>query len=348
MPNTYLTVIVPSLIAFIVTIIGTRFLMSYFYGAGIIAEDRNKARPVRIPSSGGLAVAFGIMVGILTYTFGGSFGIFNPLLSISKLLAVALSIVLIAMVGFLDDINVKAQRVVTTDLKDIRKGLEQWQKPLLTFLGALPLMAINAGVNYINIPLLGQIQLGLVYPLVIIPLAVIFVSNAFNLLGGFDGLQPGMGTIASMGLVIYSLVFGNYLGLFLSALLFASTLAFLPFNAYKARIIPGDSFTYLFGGSIAAITIMGNAEAFGIIIFMPWIIEFLLHLRRGFKVTDLGIRQKDGTFKAPYGSKIYSLTHLVMNYAKGKATEKQVTRYLMFVEFCFVVLALLLRVYGFL
>ena len=237
---------------------------------------------------------------------------------------------------------------MTTDLKDIRKGLEQWQKPLLTFLGALPLMAINAGVNYINIPLFGQIHLGLIYPLIIIPLAVIFVSNAFNLLGGFDGLQPGMGTIASMGLVIYSLVFGNYLGLFLSALLFASTLAFLPFNMYKARIIPGDSFTYLFGGSIAAITIMGNAEAFGIIIFMPWIIEFLLHLRRKFKVTDLGIRQRDGTFKAPYGSKIYSLTHLVMNYAKGKATEKQVTRYLMLVEFCFVVLALLLRAYGFL
>ncbi len=348
MPNTYLTVIVPSAIAFIVTVIGTRFLMSYFYGAGIIAEDRNKARPARIPSSGGLAVAFGIMVGILTYTFGGSFGIFNPLLSISKLLAVALSIVLIAMVGFLDDINVKAQRVATTDLKDIRKGLEQWQKPLLTFLGALPLMAINAGVNYINIPLLGQIQLGLIYPLIIIPLAVIFVSNAFNLLGGFDGLQPGMGAIASMGLVVYSLIFGNYLGLFLSALLFASTLAFLPFNMYKARIIPGDSFTYLFGGSIAAITIMGNAEAFGIIIFMPWIIEFLLHLRRGFKVTDLGIRQRDGTFKAPYGNKIYSLTHLVMNYAKGRATEKQVTRYLMFVELGFVVLALLLRSYGFL
>ncbi len=346
MANTYLTVIVPSLIAFVVTIIGTRFLMSYFYGAGIIAEDRNKQKPVRIPSSGGLAVAFGIMVGILTYTFGGSFGVFNPLLSISKLLAVALSIVLIAMVGFLDDINVKARRVATTDIKDIRKGLEQWQKPLLTLLGALPLMAINAGINYINIPLIGQVHFGILYPLIVIPLAVIFVSNAFNLLGGFDGLQPGMGTIASLGLVAYSFIFGNYIGLFLSALLFASTLAFLPFNMYRAKIIPGDSFTYLFGGSLAAITIMGNAEAFGIIIFMPWIIEFALHLRRKFKVTDLGIRQRDGTFKAPYGNKIYSLTHLAMNYAKGRATEKNITYCLMFVELCFVVFALLLTVGG--
>lgn len=348
MANAYLTIIVPSVIAFIVTVIGIEFLMSYFYSAGIIAEDRNKARAVRIPSSGGLAVAFGIMVGILTYTFGGSFGFFKPLLSISTLLAVALSIVLIAMVGFLDDINVKAQRVDTTDLKDIRKGLEQWQKPLLTLLGALPLMAINAGVSYLNIPFLGEMYLGNIYPLVIIPLAVIFISNSFNLLGGFDGLQPAMGLVASLGFVIYSLLFGNYIGLLLSSLLFIAILAFLPFNLYKARMIPGDSFTYAVGGSLAAIMIMGNAEVFGIIVIAPWIIEFLLHLRRRFRVTDLGIRQKDGTFRAPYGKRIYSLTHWVMNAAKGGATETYVTSYLTLVEVGFVVLALLLKAYGFL
>ena len=348
MANDYLTILVPAVITFFVTIIGVRFIMPYFYGAGIIAEDRNKAKPLKIPSSGGLAVAFGIIVGILAYTFGGSFMIFRPLLSISRLLAVALSIILIAMVGFLDDINVKGRRVNTTDIKDIRKGLKQWQKPLLTFLGALPLMAINAGVNYIDIPFLGHVYLGIIYPLIIIPLAVIFVSNSFNLLGGFDGLQPGMGLIASLGLVIYSFFYGNYMGLLLSALLFVAIAAFLPFNAYKARIIPGDSFTYAVGGTLVAIMVIGNAETFGMIIFIPWIIEFFLHLRRGFKVTDLGRRQKDGTFKSPYGGKIYGLTHWVMNSAKGKATENYVSSYLTLLEVGFVVLALLLKVYGFL
>ncbi len=338
-----LTIIVPAVLAFVATFFGTKFLMSYFYEAGIVAEDRNKPRPVRIPSSGGVAVAMGIIIGVLTYTFGSSF-VFTSVIRIGDLLAMALSILLIAFVGFVDDINVKATRVYTTDMKDIRKGLKQWQKPLLTFLGALPLMAINAGAHTVHVPFIGLVNLGLVYPLIIIPLAVIFVSNAVNLLGGFDGLQPGMAIVASLGMLLYSVFYGNYIGTVMSAMLFASILAFLPFNLYKSKIIPGDSFTYAVGGSLVAIMVMGNAEIFGAIIFIPWIIEFLLHLRRKFKVTDLGIRQKDGTFKAPYGRSIYSLTHLAMNIRKS--TETDVTAFLVLLEVLFVAAGLGLTALG--
>ncbi len=343
MYHTFQTVIVPGAVAFIITLIGTRFLISYLYGAGVIAEDRNKKEKVILASSGGLALAMGIIVGILAYTFGGSF-VFSPLLDISQLLAVALSIIMIALVGFLDDINVKGERVKSTDMMDIRQGLKQWQKPLLTILGALPMMAINAGTGAVDVPFIGLVNLGIIYPLIVLPLAIIFVSNSVNLLGGFDGLQPGMALVASIGLFIYSLLYGNYIGLFLSTLLLASLLAFIPFNIYKARIIPGDSFTYAVGATLVAIMAMGNAEAFGIILFIPWIIEFLLHLRRKFKVTDLGIRQKDGTFKAPYGRKIYSLTHLVMNIKRVK--EYEVAIYLSALEAAFVLLAFGLKLAG--
>ncbi len=343
MYNAYLTIIVPALITFIVSFFGTEFLIDYLYGSGIIAEDHNKQKIIKIASSGGLAVAFAITVGILSYTFGASF-IFKPILNVAQLLAVSLSIILISLVGFLDDVNVKATRVESTDRKDIRKGLKQWQKPLLTFIGALPLMAINAGISNVTIPILGSVSFGYFYPLIIIPLAVIFVSNAVNLLGGFDGLQPGTTLIASFGLFVYSALYGNSIGILLSSLLFVSILGFLPFNLYKARIIPGDSFTYAVGGTLVAIMIMGNEEIFGMVVFIPWIIEFLLHLRRKFKVTDLGIRQKDGTFDSPYGKRIYSLTHLVMNMKR--ATETDVTLYLTILEGLFVVLGLGLKVAG--
>ncbi|MDE1851697.1 MAG: hypothetical protein KGH69_03355 [Candidatus Micrarchaeota archaeon] len=343
MYHTFQTILVPGIIAFVATVIGTKFLISYLFDAGVIAEDRNKERIARIASSGGLAVALGIIIGMLAYTFGGTF-IFKPVVDISKLLAVALSVMLIALVGFLDDINVKARRVQSTDMKDIRKGLKQWQKPLLTFIGALPLMAISAGVGTIMVPFVGSVDLGLLYPLIVLPLAVIFVSNAVNLLGGFDGLQPGMVLVASGGLLLYSFLFGNYTGTLLSALLFASVLAFLPFNMYRAKIIPGDSFTYAVGAAIVVIAVMGGVIPFAMIVFIPWIIEFLLHARRGFKVTDLGIRQKDGTFKAPYGRRIYSLTHFAMNLKR--MNEKEVTRYLVMFELLFVVLGFFLKVYG--
>jgi len=341
--KTFQTILVPGLIVFIVTLVATRFLVTYLYNAGIVAEDRNKGKLKRIASSGGLAVAAGIVFGILAYTFGGTF-VFLPVLSISDLLAVALSIMLIAMVGFLDDINVQRKRVKSTDMMDIRQGLKQWQKPILTLVGALPLMAINAGVSVINIPFLGNVDFGIFYPLLIIPLAVIFVSNAFNLLGGFDGLQPGMSLVAGVGLLLYSIFFGSYMGTLLSTLLVASVLAFLPFNARNAKIIPGDSFTYAVGATMVAIMVMGHEEAFGVIIFIPWIIEFFLHLRRRFQVTDLGIVQKDGTLKAPYGKRIFSLTHVIMNLKK--ATEKDVTVYLCAVEVLFVILAFLLKFAG--
>ncbi|MDE1824115.1 MAG: hypothetical protein KGH74_02325 [Candidatus Micrarchaeota archaeon] len=343
MYNTFQTIIIPGIIAFAATVVGTKFLIAYLFDAGVIAEDRNKERIVRIASSGGLAVAFGIILGMLAYTFGGTF-IFKPVVDISKLLAVALSVILIALVGFLDDINVQSRRVQSTDIKDIRKGLKQWQKPLLTLIGAFPLIAINAGVSTIMVPFVGSVDLGLLYPLVILPLAVIFVSNAVNLLGGFDGLQPGMILVASFGLLIYSFAYGNYTGTFLSALLFAAVLAFLPFNIYRSRIIPGDSFTYAVGATIVAIAIMGDSIPFATIIFIPWIIEFVLHARRGFKVTDLGIRQRDGTFKAPYGKRVYSLTHLVMNWRR--VNEKQVALYLTSLELVFVLMGFGLKFYG--
>ncbi len=346
MYHTFQTIIIPGALAFIVTLVGTRFLMAYLYGAGIIAEDSNKEHPKKLASSGGLAVAVGIMVGMLSYTFGGSFNLYSPLINLNDLLAIALSIILIALVGFLDDVNVKANPVKSTDRMDVREGLKQWQKPLLTLLGALPIMAVNAGTSIITVPVIGSLNLGIVYPLIIIPLAVIFVSNSVNLLGGFDGLQPGMMLIASFAFLLYSIIYGTYTGTLLSAVLFASVLAFMPFNMYKARIIPGDSFTYATGATLVAIMVMGNMEVFGAVVFFPYIIEFFLHLRRRFKVNDLGIRQKDGTFKSPYGKKIYSLTHLAMS--TGRRTEQQISYCIWGIGLAFVILAFALKFLGFL
>ncbi len=343
--HTFQTIIIPALVSFIITVVGTKFLIEYFYSAGIVAEDKNKEKPLILPGSGGLAVAFGIVVGILVYAFGGSF-IYTPVLSISNLLAVALSIILIAFVGFLDDLNVKSKRVKSTGIMDIRQGLKQWQKPLLTLIGALPLVAINAGVSIVNIPFIGHVQLGILYPLLVLPLAIIFVPNAVNLLGGFNGLEATTSIVASFGFLIYSIFYGNYIGALLSTILFASLLAFLFFNSYRAKILPGDSLTYVIGATFVAIMAMGNAETFGVIIFIPWIIEFFLHARRKFNVSDLGIRQRDGTFKAPYGKQVYSLTHIVMNAKKVR--EPDVTLYLSIFEAIFVVLALVLKLYGFL
>lgn len=343
--HTFQTVIIPALISFVVALAAVWFLRGYLKSAGIAVEDKNKEKPVNLPTSGGLAVAFGIVVGILTYVFGASF-VFAPVVNVYELLAVALSIILISLVGFLDDINIKMKKIMTTDLLDTKEGLKKWQKPLLTIIGALPLMAINAGVSTVTVPFLGVVDLGIIYPLLVLPIAVIFVANVFNLLGGYDGLQPGMGAVLALGLLIYSLIYGTYMGALLSSMLLAGILALLPFNVYKASIIPGDSYTYAVGAAFIAIMALGNAEAFGVIIFIPYFVEFFLHLRRKFNVTDVGRRRRDGTFEAPYGKRIYSLTHFVMNIKR--VNEKEISLYLSLIEVAFVVLAFAMKFVGFL
>lgn len=341
MVHTYLTLIVPAISAFIITIVAVLFVRSYMLESGITIIDHNKSTKRLLPSSGGVAVAFGFTVGMLVYIFGGSFSLYTPVASLAYLFATILAVVLIAFGGFLDDINVKKEVTRTTDLMDTHKGLRQWQKPLLSLIGAIPLMAINAGVSVIRIPFVGVVDFGVLYPLVIIPLAVIFVANAFNLLGGFDGISAGTGMIASLGMLIYSLAFGTYTGALISGVLFATILAFMLFTVYPAKVAGGDSFSYGVGGALISAMVIGNMEAFGVVIFLPWIIEFILHARRRFDVTDLGRRRGDGTFEPPYGKKIYGWTHLLMNMKRLR--EWEVSLYMWFIEAGFVVLAFAMK-----
>ena len=71
-----------------------------------------------------------------------------------------------------------------------------------------------------------------------------------------------------------------------------------------------------------------------------------MHLRRKFNVTDVGTRQRDGTFKAPYGKRIYSWTHFLMNIKR--MNEKEIALYMSLIEALFVVLAFGLKLAGFL
>jgi UDP-N-acetylglucosamine--dolichyl-phosphate N-acetylglucosaminephosphotransferase len=340
--HTYLTVLIPCIVAFVLSVIAVLFIKSYMFEAGITSPDHNKRDKPTVPSSGGVAVAFGFTIGILTYIFGASFpsptsALYAPVSPIESLFAALLAVLLVAFVGFLDDVNVKRKPVMTTDMMDTRKGLKQWQKPLLTLIGAIPLVAINAGVTVVRIPFLGPVNFGLLYPLLIIPLAVIFAANAFNLLGGFDGIAGGTGLVITLGMFLYSIIYGTYAGALLTGVLSASIIAFLLFNIYPSKITPGDSFTYGVGTVIVVAAVLGNMESFGLVVFIPYIIEFILHARKKFKVTDLGKLRKDGTFEPPYGKKIYSWTHVIMNLKRCR--EWEVSLYMWLIEFGFVALA---------
>lgn len=339
-----IVLLISVLISFVTTFFITPHFIKFLYTAGIVGLDLQKKNKPKLATSGGICVAFGVLSGLLAYiglqTYLGYS--FRPIYELEEwlvyLLAVTVSIVIVMFVGLLDDLNVKSKAVGTKEGQDIRVGIPQWLKPLLTLPAAVPLMAVSAGKPEMVIPFVGTVYFGIIYPLLLIPLGVVGASNIVNLLGGFNGLEAGMGIVYFLGLGTYAALHKS-IGAVIFLIAFAALVGFIRYNWYPARILPGDSLTYLLGSIVAAGVIVGNMERSGVIMMLPFVIEFFLKLRVKFKTTCLGKLRKDGKLDPPYGRRIYSWTHAVMNLRP--LTEKQVTILMILVQLCFTILPFL-------
>jgi len=320
------------------TFIITPYFIHFLRGAGIVGFDLQKKNRPKLATSGGICVSFGVLAGLLTYIGFQTF-IFGLAEWLFPLLAVTSSILIVMFVGFLDDLNVKLNAEKTIESRDIRVGLPQWLKPLLTLPAAIPLMAINAGKKTMAIPFVGPVDFGILYPLLLIPLGIVGASNAVNMLAGFNGLEAGMGIVYCLGLGISALLSNSTEGAVVFLVTFSALVGFILYSWYPAKILPGDSLTYLLGSIVASGVIVGNMERNGLIVMLPFITEFFLKLRVKFKASCLGKLREDGKLDPPYGKKIYSWTHLIMNLKP--LAEKQVTMILILIQICFTVLIFL-------
>jgi len=327
----FIALLVPVFFSFFTSTGWIGSFKKYFKRNNIIALDLHKKGKPRIPNSGGLPVSLSIMYGLLLFIGFQTF-LFKTIdqEQLIYLLVSILSVILISIIGFLDDLD---NADVIAGKRKKRAGVKQWLKPLATSIAAVPLMVVSAGETTMTLPVLGPINFGLAYPIILIPLTVVFISNAINLLGGFNGSEAGMGIVYCSFLGLYALLAGEIM----AAAIFFSTLfaliGFLRFNWYPAQILPGDSLTYCLGAVVASGIIIGNMERAGVIIMIPFIFEFILKLISKFKASCLGKLRKDGKLDPPYGKKIYSWTHVIMNL--GKLTEKQVTLILILIQIIF-------------
>jgi UDP-N-acetylglucosamine--dolichyl-phosphate N-acetylglucosaminephosphotransferase len=331
LPVLVLTIIVSFFTVFFLTPNTKKFLERL----EIIGTDQQKPGKPRFATSGGLLVISGLLLGGFFFIALNTFLIKTPI-DLSYLLASYCSILIITTIGLLDDINIRPRMSRNKGLKDYRIGLKQWQKPLLTLPAAIPLMSIMAGTSQMSLPIIGVVDLGIIYPLILIPIAVVVVSNATNMLAGMNGLESGLGFVSLFALGSYALYFNRIEAAVIAFAASFSLLAFLRWNWFPAKFLPGDSLTYLVGATYISVVITGNMEKFGIIIFIPWIIEAFLKLRSKFRARSLGDLQNDGTLRAPY-EKIYSLTHLVMKIKPMK--EWKITTALILFEIVICVLA---------
>ena len=302
------------LLVFLASFLATRTALPFFiqrmHVRGMIGKDMNKPGKPEVAEMGGtmvlLGFVFAVMIGLHLNSY---FGLF-PGLDLLALLASLLTIVLVGILGIIDDVI------------GWKKGIRQYQHALFPIFAALPLMVLPQviGNTGIQVPVFGFINFGIVYSLILVPIAVTGASNASNMLAGLNGLEGGMGLLNALAVLIVALVLGEVSVVILMMGIIGALVAFLFFNWTPAKIFPGDSLTLMMGASIAAACIIGNMEKVGLMLFGLYFVELILKARTKMQAECFGKIQPDGTLKAP--ETIGSLTHVVMRM--GKFTEKQV------------------------
>ena len=293
--------------------------------AGIVGQDMHKADQPEIPEMGGLALVAGFGAGILLAIAMETF--WPNLLSadLTVLLAVLCTVLLTTMIGVLDDLM----------------GIRQWVKALLPLVAALPLVAVRAGVSTMRIPFIGQVDFGPFYALVLVPIGVTGAANAVNMLAGFNGLEAGMGLVAMGSLAVIAASLGATTSLVLLLAGIGGLLGVLYFNWYPAKVFVGDVGTLSIGAIIAAAVIVGNFETAGVIVIIPYAVDFLLKAMHGFPSKGWwGKLGKDGKLHCPDHGPV-GLCQLIMKLAGG-IYERTLVLVLMGIEAVFGVLAIVL------
>lgn len=318
-----LSLFIIPVLAFIFTFFITKQNIRFLRRIGLLVKDMNKKDTPLVPISGGIAVFSGIFISLMLFLFFQTFIKKSEIYHIDLFAAITV-LAVISFIGFIDDVIIKKS-------KEESGGLKQWQKPLLTLLAAVPLMVVNAGTTKIFLPFFGGVDTGILYPLILVPLGVMGAANMVNLLAGFNGSEAGMGLVYTFSLGLYAYVSGSLAAAFLAFATFGALAAFILFNWCPAKILPGDSLTYLLGAVIACIAIIGNIEKAAIIASVPFFIEFFLKMRKKFHVDSYGYYQK-GRVQSKY-KKIYSIPHLLTR--TGKFTEKQVSLFMILGELVF-------------
>ena len=305
------SIVSAAFLSFLSAYLTTPLFISFMRAAGIVGRDIMKKNRPKVVDMGGPGVLFGFLTGIFYYISIKVF-LFEDSSSLEFLLASISTILIISLIGIFDTLTslMKEREGGGMFERMKRRGIPQWLYFLIPLPAAVPLAAVNAGASSMVLPFLGRVDFGRLFPLVLIPVAILTVSSATNFLAGFNGLEAGMGSVLHLSLGLFALINGRTASAAIALSFAAALLAFLRYNWYPAKVFPGD-LTYTIGATCVCVAVVGNIERYAILCSTPWIIEAFLKLRSRFKAENYGILQEDGTLKPPQG-KIYSLTHVMM------------------------------------
>lgn len=311
-------------VSFAVSFAGFPIVIPRLKKAGIVGKNMNSEKQEEIAEMGGLVIAAGFGVGIVFAIFLRTF--FDLFLSVNliSILAALSTVLIVVIIGVFDDLI----------------SIRQWIKAIMPVFAALPLMALKEGYSMMRIPFIGLLEFDIFYPLVLVPLGITGATNTVNMLAGFNGLEVGMGVVAIGSLSIIAYLIGETTSLIILMATLGALVAALRYNWYPAKILVGDVGTLSIGAVIACAVIVGNYETAGVIIIIPYVVDFLIKAKNRFPYS-FG-EYKDGKLYCPEGGPV-GLCQLIMKVCGG-ISERNLVLVLMGIEAIFGLLAILIYI----
>ncbi len=203
-------------------------------------RKQHKGELIRI---GGVGILFGLIIGIVIISTAMNY------IDLHILNKSILSIVLIGSTSFF-------LLGLTDDIYKLNPFIRLIFQILISFI------LYSNGISFNAIDLswlfsLGPIPIPSYLSIIITIIWLVGITNAINWIDGLDGLASGISTIYSMGLILIFISLGKWDFVILSACLSGSSIAFLRYNFYPAKILMGDGGSYLLGSSLAIISLFG-------------------------------------------------------------------------------------------
>ena len=250
----------PFLISLVITITTTPLAILFAKKYKLVDDPKKRPHPAHVqnrvvPRAGGIAIFLGILISII---------IFIPLTK--PLLGIIFGLIILLLIGLIDDATEK---------------LSPYPRLLLQFIAAGLVVASGIGITFITNPLGGILRLDeIITPIEIFGQAhnivlladifaivwIVWMMNMVNWSKGVDGQMPGIAGVAAItiGLLSFRLFSEgdpNQLPIALMSFITAgSSLGFLIFNWYPAKIFPGFSGSNILGFMIAVLAILSGAK----------------------------------------------------------------------------------------
>ncbi|MRG85048.1 glycosyltransferase family 4 protein [Salinibacillus xinjiangensis] len=203
--------------------------------------EQRKVHDKIMPRLGGLAIYTSFVIGLLFLSPDSQY-----------LLTIITGATVIMLVGVLDDVI----------------GLSASMKLSGHIVAALIVVLSGLQIEFITIPFGPKVDFE-IWGIPITILWIVGVTNAINLIDGLDGLAAGIAAIALITISGMALFMGNVVVAILGLMLLGSTLGFLIYNFYPAKIFLGDTGSYFLGFMISVLSILGlykNVTVFSLIV----------------------------------------------------------------------------------